>query len=93
MNESPKHPELSCYLLPGHTQTPVDAIAEAQQANLEMKRLDMKRQLLAERQQHLQIRSPISGTVVSGDIEKSEGAPLAIGQNLFEIFLIFFVFR
>jgi probable F420-dependent oxidoreductase len=28
----PKHPELSCYLLPGHTQTPADAITEAQQA-------------------------------------------------------------
>jgi len=27
-----KYPELSCYLLPGHTQTPADAIAEAQQA-------------------------------------------------------------
>lgn len=28
----PSHPELSCYLLPGHTTTPADAIGEAQQA-------------------------------------------------------------
>ena len=28
----PKHPELSCYLLPGHTTTPADAIKEARQA-------------------------------------------------------------
>lgn len=27
-----KHPELSCYLLPGHTTTPADAITEARQA-------------------------------------------------------------
>jgi 5,10-methylenetetrahydromethanopterin reductase len=32
MSLLPKHPELSCYLLPGHTQTPADAINEAQQA-------------------------------------------------------------
>jgi probable F420-dependent oxidoreductase len=32
MNQLPHFPELSCYLLPGHTQTPVDAITEAQQA-------------------------------------------------------------
>jgi 5,10-methylenetetrahydromethanopterin reductase len=32
MSLLPKHPELSCYLLPGHTQTPADAISEAQQA-------------------------------------------------------------
>lgn len=31
-NATPKHPELSCYLLPGHTTTPADAIEEAQQA-------------------------------------------------------------
>lgn len=32
MSEHVKHPELSCYLLPGHTTTPADAIHEAQQA-------------------------------------------------------------
>jgi len=32
MSESIKFPELSCYLLPGHTTTPADAIEEAKQA-------------------------------------------------------------
>jgi len=32
MNQTPEFPELSCYLLPGHTTTPADAIDEAKQA-------------------------------------------------------------
>ncbi len=32
MPEAQKFPELSCYILPGHTTTPGDAIAQAQQA-------------------------------------------------------------
>ncbi len=32
MNTSITHPELSCYLLPGHTHTPADAIDEARRA-------------------------------------------------------------
>jgi len=32
MSTEQMYPELSCYLLPGHTETPGDAIAEAQQA-------------------------------------------------------------
>jgi len=32
MNEGVRFPELSCYLLPGHTTTPADAIEEARQA-------------------------------------------------------------
>ncbi|MCB1614685.1 MAG: TIGR03857 family LLM class F420-dependent oxidoreductase [Pseudomonadales bacterium] len=30
--KNPSFPELSCYLLPGHTSTPADAISEAQEA-------------------------------------------------------------
>ena len=32
MSKQAAHPELSCYLLPGHTTTPADAITEAKQA-------------------------------------------------------------
>ncbi len=32
MTSTTRHPELSCYLLPGHTATPADAIEEAKQA-------------------------------------------------------------
>jgi multidrug resistance efflux pump len=63
----------------------LDDIHEAQQAKLEMKRLEMKMQLLRKQQQNLQIKSPIRGFVISGDLEKSEGAPLSVGQSLFEI--------
>ena len=34
MSRTVKFPELSCYLLPGHTTTPADAIAQAKQAEL-----------------------------------------------------------
>jgi RND family efflux transporter MFP subunit len=60
-------------------------VADAQLAKLEMERLESKRQLLEDRIQHLEIKSPIQGIVVSGDLEKAEGAPLTIGQSLFEI--------
>lgn len=58
---------------------------EAQLARLEMARLANQRQLWEHRLQHLEIRSPIAGLVVSGDVEKAEGAPVTVGQTLFEI--------
>ena len=63
----------------------LDDIHEAQQAKLEMKRLELKMQLLRQQQQNLQIKSPLRGFVISGDLEQSEGAPLSVGQSLFEI--------
>jgi multidrug resistance efflux pump len=62
-----------------------DEFHEAQQAKLDMKRLEYKRELLRQRQEHLQIKSPLRGAVVRGDLEKSKGAPLSVGQSLFEI--------
>ncbi|MFV2067198.1 MAG: efflux RND transporter periplasmic adaptor subunit [Pirellulales bacterium] len=63
----------------------MDDIHEAQQAKLEMNRLELKMQLLRQQQQDLQIKSPLRGFVISGDLENSEGAPLSVGQSLFEI--------
>jgi multidrug resistance efflux pump len=63
----------------------LDDIHEAQQARMDMKRFELKTQLLRGRQKNLQITSPIRGLVISGDLENSEGAPLAVGQTLFEI--------
>jgi len=60
-------------------------MAQAQMAALEMERLATKTGLLEERMEMLQVRAPISGLVVSGDLKKTEGAPLARGQVLFEI--------
>jgi multidrug resistance efflux pump len=33
----------------------------------------------------LDIKSPIDGVVISGDLKRAEGAPVAIGQTLYEI--------
>ena len=59
--------------------------SSAQLAELEMQRLELKTQLLEYRLANLAVRSPIGGIVVTGDLEKAEGAPLTIGQSLFEI--------
>jgi RND family efflux transporter MFP subunit len=60
-------------------------VADAQAAKLEMDRLDLKIQLLEQRIDNLEVRSPIDGVVISGDLERAEGAPLSIGQTLFEV--------
>jgi RND family efflux transporter MFP subunit len=59
--------------------------ADAQLAKLEMKRLQLQIRLLEHRLENLAVRSPIDGIVVTGDLQKAEGAPLTIGQSLFEI--------
>ncbi len=58
---------------------------KAQIADDEVKRLTMRTELLRHRLEDLKILSPIDGIVVMGDLTKSEGAPLAVGQALFEI--------
>jgi RND family efflux transporter MFP subunit len=62
-----------------------DEVAVAQQANFEMQRLSLKMQLLQHRLDNLEVKSPISGVVITGDLKRSEGAPLTIGQTMFEI--------
>jgi RND family efflux transporter MFP subunit len=59
--------------------------ADAQAAKLEMDRLDLKIQLLEHRVNNLEVRSPIDGIIISGDLERAEGAPLTVGQTLFEV--------
>ena len=60
-------------------------VASSQIANLEVKRLRSEIQLIQRKLKNLEIRSPIDGIIVSGDLEKVEGAPIEIGQNLYEI--------
>jgi multidrug resistance efflux pump len=60
-------------------------IAVSQMDTLEMQVLQVKRGLLADRADHLDIRSPIDGVVVSGDLKRAEGAPVGVGQALYEI--------
>jgi RND family efflux transporter MFP subunit len=56
----------------------------AQVARLEMQRLHAQRELLKERVENLEIKSPIDGIVLAGDPKKLVGARLTIGQALFE---------
>lgn len=60
-------------------------VSEAQMAALEMERLKLRIRLFENRLKGLQIKAPVDGLVITGDLEKTEGAPLAKGQVLFEI--------
>ncbi len=58
---------------------------KAQIAELEMQRLNLQIELLRHRMANLQIVSPVDGIVVTGDLQRSEGMPLEVGQPLFEV--------
>lgn len=60
-------------------------IAEGQLAGLKVQQLQRRRDLLQRRLGQLNITSPISGIVVTGDLRRSIGAPLETGQVLFEV--------
>ena len=60
-------------------------IAKAKLAELEHDRLHSQEAVLQYKQDHLQIRSPIDGIVLSGSLERAEAASVEIGQTLFEI--------
>ena len=63
----------------------ISDIAPAQIALLEAKRLQERSNLLADRQQKLELKSPLDGIVLSGDLKQDVGAPVGRGQMLFEI--------
>lgn len=54
-------------------------------ARLEMDRLQNRASLLSDRTRGLEIRSPVAGIVVAGDLKDSEGVPLDTGESLFEV--------
>jgi len=59
--------------------------SDAEVSKYEMERLQVKSDLLTHRGENLEIRSPIDGIVIAGDLKKTEGAPLQVGQTMFEI--------
>ncbi len=61
------------------------SVAESQIARAEMARLQSEISITEQRLNNTEIRSPIAGVIVSGDMEKAEGAPLEMGQDLFEV--------
>ncbi len=60
-------------------------IAAAEISRYDLERLLNRRELLIHRQEHLEIRSPLRGIVITGDLKRSEGVPLKVGDRLFEI--------
>jgi hypothetical protein len=60
-------------------------VAQAQIDRLELERLDQQRALVEHRMANLAIKSPVAGYVIGGDLKRTEGAALTIGQVLFEI--------
>jgi len=67
----------------GHVATHESGKAEV--ARHEVDRLQLRTQLLEARDQDLDVRSPIDGIVVTGDLREVEGMPLQKGQVLFEV--------
>lgn len=60
-------------------------VAAAQISRLEMERANSRRELLANRAGRLDVCSPIDGVIISGDLKRSEGVPVTMGQPLFEV--------
>ena len=60
-------------------------IADAQQAQLKCQQLQRQSDLVQRRLSQLTVTSPIDGVVVVGDLRRSIGATLEIGQVLFEV--------
>jgi hypothetical protein len=60
-------------------------IPAAQMAQFEVERLALKIQLARHRRDSLEILSSIDGVVIDGDLDDARGAPVKIGQPLFEI--------
>lgn len=67
------------------TALATQSAAAVQLSKFEMEQFQTRIDTLEQRLAHLTIRSPLTGVVVRGDLERSEGAPLTIGQTLFEI--------
>nr|WP_286177805.1 efflux RND transporter periplasmic adaptor subunit [Rhodopirellula sp. JC639] len=61
------------------------AYADQRIAQLEIDALRSELNLLDLRLSELQLRSPVDGMVVAGDLKRAKGAPLTTGQSLFEI--------
>ncbi len=60
-------------------------VAETQMAQLEADAASVRVDLLEYQKEHLDIRSPIDGFVLSGSLERSKGVPVSMGQKLFDI--------
>ena len=60
-------------------------IADSQQAQLKCQQLQRQSELIQRRLSQLTVTSPIDGVLVVGDLRRSIGATLEIGQVMFEV--------
>ena len=60
-------------------------VAQSQIARSEMRKLETQIKSLNDQLSRLEIRSPYDGIVISGDLDKAQGATMEIGQTLFEV--------
>lgn len=60
-------------------------IAEYQLAGHEFEALSLRVSFLQYQKENLDIRSPITGLILTGDLERSKGVPVETGQKLFEV--------
>ncbi|MEL7267219.1 MAG: HlyD family efflux transporter periplasmic adaptor subunit, partial [Planctomycetota bacterium] len=67
------------------TYLAIGNISESERSRLQAARSRSRRDLLTGREQQLEIVSPIDGFVLSGDLERSQNAPVATGESLYEI--------
>lgn len=59
--------------------------ADAQRANLELKRIEAREKVLTRQRDQLELTSPIDGIVLDGHLDRVENAPVTIGQALYEV--------
>ncbi len=60
-------------------------VAAQQLAQLEADGLELEVALLSYQRDNLEVKAPIGGVVLSGNLERSEGVPVSTGQKLFDI--------
>lgn len=59
--------------------------SKAELERLEVDRLSNETKILEQRQKRIEIRSPLTGIVVAGNLERAAGSSLELGEELFEI--------
>ena len=60
-------------------------ISKTMLAELQQERLTAQREIIVDKLDHLSVKSPIDGVVLSGSLERAEAASVTTGQVLFEI--------
>ena len=59
--------------------------AGTQRARLELASVEARSAVLRRRRDLLEVRSPVAGVVLEGDLERVENAPVSIGDPLYEV--------